>query len=78
MKNFHQSVCSQIKFEINRGSYISAHVLSNLLSKLRKTDKMQGLPSILHLFVISSINSIIQESIYHMTLKTTFSSSFLA
>ena len=32
------------------GSYMSAHVLLNLLNKLRKSDKMQGLPSILSLF----------------------------
>ena len=29
----------------NRGSYMSAHVLLNLLNKLEKRDKMQGLPS---------------------------------
>ena len=31
-------------------SYMSAHVLMNLLSELRKIDKMRGLPSILYLF----------------------------
>ena len=36
--------------EIDRGSYISAHVLLNLLNKLGKRDKMRGLPSILSLF----------------------------
>ena len=41
---------------------MSAHVLLNLLNKLRKRDKMRGLPSILFLFVTSSINSIIQEN----------------
>ena len=41
---------------------MSAHVLLNLLNKLRKRDKMQGLPSILSLFRNKSlINSIIQE-----------------
>ena len=30
--------------------YMSAHVLLNLLNKLGKRDKMQGLPSILSLF----------------------------
>ena len=34
----------------HRGSYMSAPVLLNLLNKLRKRDKMQGLPSILSLF----------------------------
>ena len=29
---------------------MSAHVLLNLLNKLRKRDKMRGLPSILFLF----------------------------
>ena len=33
-----------------RGSYMSAHVLLNLLNKLRKRDKMLGMPSILSLF----------------------------
>ena len=35
---------------IHRGSYMSAHVLLNLLNKLGKRDKMRGLPSILSLF----------------------------
>ena len=30
---------------------MSAHVLLNLLNELRKRDKMQGLPSILSLFL---------------------------
>ena len=34
----------------NRGSYMSAHVLLDLLNELRKRDKMRGLPSILSLF----------------------------
>ena len=46
---------------INRGSYMSAHVLLNLLNELGKRDKMRGLPSILSLFATSLINSIIQE-----------------
>ena len=33
-----------------RGSYMSAHVLLNLLNELGKKDKMRGLPSILSLF----------------------------
>ena len=32
---------------INRGSYMSAHVLLNLLYELEKRDKMQGLLNIL-------------------------------
>ena len=35
---------------IHRGSYMSAHVLLNLLNELGKRDKMRGLPSILSLF----------------------------
>ena len=31
---------------INRGSYMSAHVLLNILNNLGKRNKMQGLPSI--------------------------------
>ena len=34
----------------HRGSYMSAHVLLNLLNELGKRDKMRGLPSILSLF----------------------------
>ena len=37
-------------FTINRGSYVGAHVLLNLLNELRKRDKMQGLLNILSLF----------------------------
>ena len=40
---------------------MSAHVLLNLLNELGKRDKMRGLPSNLSLFVMSLINSIIQE-----------------
>ena len=29
-----------------RGSYMSAHAILNLLNKLRKRDKMRGLPNI--------------------------------
>ena len=43
---------------------MSAHVLLNLLNKLRKRDKLLGLPSILSFylfFATSLIKSIIQE-----------------
>ena len=40
---------------------MSANVVLNLLNQLRKRDKMQGLPSILSLFAMSLINSIIQK-----------------
>ena len=39
-----------------RGSYMSAHVLLNLLNSLRKRDKMLGKPRILSLFATSLIN----------------------
>ena len=40
-------VCINIEsYEIYRGSYMSAHVLLNLLNELGKSDKMRGLPSI--------------------------------
>ena len=35
---------------LNIGSYMSAHVLLNLLNELRKRDKMRGLLNILSLF----------------------------
>ena len=53
---------------------MSAHVLLNLLKKLRKIDKMRGLPSILSLFR-NEFNNFIKtrarmlDSIYHMTLR---------
>ena len=53
---------------INRGSYISVHVLLHLLNELRNRDKMRGLPdkmrglpSILSLFRNEFNNSVIQE-----------------
>ena len=56
------------------GPDMSAHVLLNLLNKLRKRDKMRGLPSILSLFhnELNEFNNTIApmlESIYHMTLR---------
>ena len=53
---------------------MSAHVLLNLLNDLGKSDKMQGLPSILSLFR-NELNKFyntggqILDYIYHMTLK---------
>ena len=56
------------------GSYMSAHVLLNLLNKLGKRDKMLGLPSILSLFrnkfnKFNNTGAQMLDSIYHMTLK---------
>ena len=55
-----------------RGSYMSAHVLLNLLNKLGKRDKMRGLPSILSFFrnEINKFNNTrarMLHSIYHIT-----------
>ena len=44
------SGCKNKSSNINRGSYMSAHVLLNLLNELRKTDKMRGWVSILSFF----------------------------
>ena len=57
-----------------RGSYMSAHVLLNLLNKLGKIDKMRGLPSILSLFrnefnILNNRRARMLDSIYHMTLR---------
>ena len=59
---------------INRGSYMSAHVLLNLLNELGKRDKMRGLPSILSLFrnefnKFNNTRAQMLDSIYHMTLR---------
>ena len=37
-------------YMLHRKSYMSVHVLSNLLNELRKRDKMRGMPNILSLF----------------------------
>ena len=54
------------------GTYISAYVLLKLLNNLRKSDKMQGFPSILLLFrnELNEFNNTgvwILDSFYHMT-----------
>ena len=60
--------------KINRGSYMSAHVLLNLLNELGTRDKMRGLPSILSLFrnefnKFNNTRARMLDSIYHMTLR---------
>ena len=64
---------------LHRGSYMSAHVLLNLLNELGKRDKMQGLPSILSRFrnefnKFNNTRARMLDSIYHMTntLKSHF------
>ena len=59
---------------IIKGSYMSAHVLLNLLNELRKRDKMLGLPSIVSLFrnefnKFNNTRARVLDSIYHLTLK---------
>ena len=70
------SMCKTIieVFIINRGSYISAHVLLNLLKELRKRVKVRGLPSILSLFCnkfnkFNNTRALMLDYIYHMTLR---------
>ena len=53
---------------------MSAYVLLNLLSEMGKSDKMQGLPSILSLSrnefkKINNTGARMLDSVYHMTLK---------
>ena len=47
--------------KIQRGSYMSAHVLLNLLNELGKRDKMRACRAIYLYYATSLINSIIQE-----------------
>ena len=61
---------------------MSAHVLLNLLSELGKSDKMQGLPSILSLFrnkfnKFNNTGAQMLDSICHMIFKL-LNSPFLA
>ena len=56
---------------------MSAHVLLNLLNKLRKRDKMRGLPSILSFFrnkfnKFNNTGARMLDSIYHMALNLFF------
>ena len=62
-----------ISFFVYTRSYMSAHVLLNLLNKLGKRDKMQGLPRILSPFRndfnrLNNTRARMLDSIYHMTL----------
>ena len=70
---------SSYLLKIYRGSYMSAHVLLNLLNELGKRDKMRGLPSILSLFrnefnKFNNTRARMLDSFYHMTntLKSYF------
>ena len=53
---------------------MSARIVLNLFNKLRKRDKMRGLPSILSLFPnkfnkFNNAGARMLDSIYHRTLK---------
>ena len=66
---------------LNRGSYLSAHVLLNLLNELGKRDKKRGLPSILSHFrnefnKFNDTRARMLDSIYHNDKY--FDISFLA
>ena len=57
---------------LHRVSYMSAHVLLNLLNELGKRDKMQGLPRILSLLhnkfnKFNNTGARLLDSIYHTT-----------
>ena len=72
----------QFLSSIYRGFYLSVQVLLNLLNKLRKSDKMRGLPSILSLFLnlfneLNKTSPQIVDSIYHRTLKSIKNHIFL-
>ena len=59
---------------LNRGPYMSTHVLLNLLNKLRKRGKRRGFPSVLSLFrnefnKFNKTRSQMLDSIYLMTLR---------
>ena len=59
---------------LNRGSYMSSHVLLNLLNELGKREKMRGLPSILSLFrnkfnKFNNTRALMLDSIYHITTR---------
>ena len=59
-----------IDYFTHRRSYISAHVLLNLLNELRKRDKMRGLRGFRNKFnKFNNTRARMLDSIYHMTLR---------
>ena len=63
-----------VGLEVHRGSYMSVHVLLNLLNELGKRYKMRGLPSILSLFrnefnKFNNTRARMLDFIYQMTLR---------
>ena len=73
-------LCSSFKiflffWYLYRVSYLSAHVLLNLLTEKGKVDKMRGLPSILSLFcnefnIFINTRARMLDSIYHLALRS--------
>ena len=66
---------------LHRGSYMSAHVLLNLLNELGEKISCEALPSILSVFPnefnkFSNTGAWMQDAIYNMTLKSHFISKF--
>ena len=60
---------------------MSVHVLLNLLNQVGKTVRCEALPSIVSVFPIkfnkfNNTGARMQDSIYHMTLKSHFISKF--
>ena len=53
--------CLRVPHVFNRGSYMSAHVLLNLLNELGKSDKCKACRTIYRFFATNLINSIILE-----------------
>ena len=75
----HVDLSKSVIVKIQRGSYMSGHVLLNLLNELGKRDKRRGLPSILSRFrnefnKFNNTRARMLDSIYHMTntLKSHF------
>ena len=60
---------------------MSAHVLLNLLNELRKNIRCEAVPNILSVFPnefnkYNNTGARMQDSIYHITLKSHFSANF--
>ena len=71
----------QTNITLHRGSYMSAHVLLNLLNKLGKKIRCEAMHNILSVFPnefnnFSNTGAGLQNFIYHMTLKSHFISEF--
>ena len=65
------------RYVLNRGSYMSDHVILNLLKYTRKRDKMRGFSSILSIFrnkfnKLNTTGARMLDSVYHMQLKFFF------